>query len=108
VGLIRNAIKLNLEVKLEKNKNIEFIGMQLKNMSSEELGKFNIKNGVKILNHRNNSLYRMGIKPGYVLTEINGKNIKSTNDLSGFNSDTKINQMTFISPKGEKERLIFE
>jgi len=108
VGLIRNTIKLNLKVKLEKNENIEFIGMQLKNMSNEELDKFNIENGVKVLNHRNNSLYRMGIKPGYVLTEINGKNIKSTNDLSGFNSDTKINQMTFISPEGEKEKLIFE
>ena len=82
--------------------------MQLKNMSLEELDKFNVESGIKVLSHRNNSLYRMGIKPGYVLTEINGEKIKNTNELSKFNNNTKINQMTFISPEGEKERLIFE
>ena len=108
VGLIRGENKISLEVKLEKNENIEFIGMQLKNMSLEELDKFNVESGIKVLSHRNNSLYRMGIKPGYVLTEINGEKIKNTNDLSKFNNNIKINQMTFISPEGEKERLIFE
>jgi Do/DeqQ family serine protease len=108
VGLVRDGKKISLDVKLEKNENIEFIGMQLKNMTQEELVEFNIVSGVKVLNHRNNSLYRMGIKPGYVLTEINGKSIKSTDDISGFDSNTKISQITFISPEGEKERLIFE
>ena len=108
VGLVREGENISLDVKLEKNENIEFIGMQLKNMSLEELSEFNIESGVKVLNHRNNSLYRMGIKPGYVLTEINGESIKSTDDLSGFDSNTKISQITFISPEGEKERLIFE
>ena len=108
VGLVRDGENISLDVKLEKNENIEFIGMQLKNMSLEELSEFNIESGVKVLNHRNNSLYRMGIKPGYVLTEINGESIKSTDDLSGFDSNTKISQITFISPEGEKERLIFE
>jgi Do/DeqQ family serine protease len=108
VGLVRDGKKISLDVKLEKNENIEFIGMQLKNMTQEELGEFNIVSGVKVLNHRNNSLYRMGIKPGYVLTEINGKSIKSTDDISGFDSNTKISQITFISPEGEKEKLIFE
>ena len=108
VGLVRDGKKISLDVKLEKNENIQFIGMQLKNMTLKELGEFNIESGVKVLNHRNNSLYRMGIKPGYVLIEINGKSIKSTDDLSGFDSNTKISQITFISPEGEKERLIFE
>lgn len=108
VGLARGGNEISLDVKLEKNENIEFIGMQLKNMSPEELDKFNIESGVKVLNHRNNSLYRMGVKPGYVLTEINGKSIKNTSDVSELDSNTKINQMTFISPEGEKERLIFE
>ena len=108
VGLARGGNEISLDVKLEKNENIEFIGMQLKNMSSEELDRFNIESGVKVLNHRNNSLYRMGVKPGYVLTEINGKSIKNTSDVSELDSNTKINQMTFISPEGEKERLIFE
>jgi S1-C subfamily serine protease len=77
-------------------------------MSKGELAKLELKNGVKVLNHRNNTLYRMGISPGYVLTEINGEAINNTADISNFQNDTKINQMTFVSPNGEKERLIFE
>jgi len=75
VGLIRDTAKLNLNVVLEKNTNISFLGMQLRDMS---------------------------------ITEINSISIKKTDDLSLINSNTKINQMIFFSPEGEKERLIFE
>ena len=108
VGLMRKSQRLNLNVKLEKNENIDFYGMQLKNMSDEELKKIGIENGIKVLNHRNNTLYRMGVTPGYILIEINGEKILNTADLSTFDNNTKINQMTFMSPDGEKERLIFE
>jgi hypothetical protein len=50
----------------------------------------------------------MGIKQNYALTEINNQEIKKTDDLLNFNSSMKINQMIFVSPSGEKERLIFE
>ena len=108
VGLMRKNKKLNLNVKLEKNENVDFYGMQLKNMSNDELIEMGIENGIRVLNHRNNTLYRMGITPGYILIEINGEEISNTSDLSSFDGDVKINQMTFISPDGEKERLIFE
>jgi len=108
VGVMRKNQRLDLNVKLEKNENVDFYGMQLKNMSGEELEKMGIENGIKVLNHRNNTLYRMGVTPGYILIEINGEKIKNTADLSSFDSDIKINQMTFLSPDGEKERLIFE
>ena len=45
--------------------------MQIKNMSKEELETLDLDYGVKVLNHRNNTLYRMGINPGYIITEIN-------------------------------------
>ena len=108
VGIIRNNSEMKLKVVLEKNENIDFYGMQLKNMSIEELEALGLKNGVKVLNHRNNTLYRMGIAPGYVLTEINGELIKNTKDISNFENQIKISQITFVSPQGEKERLIFE
>ena len=82
--------------------------MQLKNMSVEELEVLGLKNGVKVLNHRNNTLYRMGITAGYVLTEINGELIKNTKEISNLENQIKISQITFVSPQGEKERLIFE
>ncbi len=108
VGIVRENNKLKLKVVLEKNENIEFYGMQLKNMSKNELEMLDLKNGVKVLNHRNNTLYRMGISPGYVLIEINGESIKNTSDIESFKNDTKISQITFVSPDGEKEKLIFE
>ena len=108
VGVMRKNQRLDLDVKLEKNENVDFYGMQLKNMSEDELENMGIENGIKVLNHRNNTLYRMGVTPGYILIEINGEKIKNTADLSSFDSNIKINQMTFMSPDGEKERLIFE
>lgn len=50
----------------------------------------------------------MGISPGYILTEINGEEIKNTIDISRLEKELKISQITFVSPNGEKERLIFE
>ena len=108
VGIIRNNKNLKLKVTLEKNENVQFYGMQLKNISKEELKKLDLKNGVKVINHKNNTLYRMGISPGYVLTEINGEEIKNTSDITNLEKEIKINQITFVSPNGEKERLIFE
>jgi Do/DeqQ family serine protease len=108
VGIIRNNSEMKLKVVLEKNENIDFYGMQLKNMSVEELEVLGLKNGVKVLNHRNNTLYRMGITAGYVLTEINGELIKNTKEISNLENQIKISQITFVSPQGVKERLIFE
>jgi hypothetical protein len=50
----------------------------------------------------------MGITAGYVLTEINGELIKNTKEISNLENQIKISQITFVSPQGEKERLIFE
>jgi len=108
VGIIRDNKNIKLRVTLEKNNNVSFLGMQLKNMTKTELESYKITHGLKISNLRNSSLFRMGVKPGYALTEINNNEIKKTEDLSNYNSNTKINQMIFVSPNGEKERLIFE
>ena len=108
VGLTRDNKKLKLKVVLEKNENIDFYGMQIKNMSKEELETLDLDYGVKVLNHRNNTLYRMGINPGYIITEINGEAVNNTSDIKKFKNNIKISQITFVSPDGEKEKLIFE
>lgn len=108
VGIIRDYKNIKLNVTLEKNNNVNFLGMQLKNMTNDELKTYKITHGLKVSNLRNSSLYRMGVKPGYALTEINNTQIKKTEDLLNFNSSIKINQMIFVTPNGEKERLIFE
>ena len=47
----------------------------------------NIENGLTVVVNRNSTLYRMGIRPGYVLTEINEKSIGSTTDLRSFEKE---------------------
>ena len=108
VGLTRENNNLKLKVILEKNENVDFYGMQIKNMSKEELETLDLDYGVKVLNHRNNTLYRMGINPGYIITEINGEAVKNTSEIKKFKNNIKISQITFVSPDGEKEKLIFE
>ena len=108
VGLTRDNNKLKLKVILEKNENVDFYGMQIKNMSKEELETLDLDYGVKVLNHRNNTLYRMGINPGYIITEINVEAVKNTSEIKKFKNNIKISQITFVSPDGEKEKLIFE
>ena len=92
---------------------IEFMGfpwedLELVFTTQEELDNLDLTHGVKILNNRNGSLYRMGIREGYILSEINSSPIKNTDDLKSITSNTKINQMIFYTPDGEKDRLIFE
>ena len=49
----------------------------------------------------------MGVRAGYILSEINEKPINSTLELSSFENEN-IYQITFIDLNGEKERLIFD
>ena len=53
VGLLRNNKKINLNVILEKNTNVSFLGMQINNTTQEELDNLDLTHGVKILNNRN-------------------------------------------------------
>jgi hypothetical protein len=49
----------------------------------------------------------MGVRAGYILTEINETPINSTSELSSFENEN-IYQITFIDLNGERERLIFD
>ena len=80
--------------------------MQLKDASPNELDNLDINNGVVVVINRNSTLFRMGIRSGYVLSEINDSKITTTDELKNFENES-IFQMTFVDLNGEKERLIF-
>ena len=107
ITIDRNGKKIILEVLLKVSTYVQFYGMQLKNSSKDELDKFNIKNGVTVVVNRNSTLYRMGVRSGYILTEINEKIISSTTQLKSFEKEN-IYQISFIDLNGNKERLIFD
>ena len=81
--------------------------MQLKDTSESELKELNTENGVKVVINRNGTLFRMGIRSGYILSEINNVKISNTSDLKSFEREN-IFQISFIDLNGEKEKLVFD
>jgi len=107
VTIDRKGKKIILGVLLKVSTYVQFYGMQLKNTNKDELDKFNIENGVTVVVNRNSTLYRMGVRSGYILTDINEKTISSTTQLKSFEKEN-IYQISFIDLEGNKERLIFD
>ena len=107
VTIDRNGKKIILGVLLKVSTYVQFYGMQLKNTNKDELDKFNIENGVTVVVNRNSTLYRMGVRSGYILTDINEKKILSTTQLKSFEKEN-IFQISFVDLEGNKERLIFD
>ena len=107
VTIDRNGKKIILDVLLKVSTYVQFYGMQLKNSNKNELENLDIENGVTVVVNRNSTLYRMGVRSGYILTEINDKTISSTTQLKSFEKEN-IYQISFIDLDGNKERLIFD
>ena len=107
VVIKRNSSLKTLSVNLKRSTYVQFYGMQLKDATDAKLEENKIENGVEVVVNRNGTLYRMGIRAGYILTEINEQKINSTSELSTFENEN-IYQITFIDLNGEKERLIFD
>ena len=107
VKIYRNNKSLNVGVQLKRSTYVQFYGMQLKDASESELDELNAENGVKVVINRNGTLFRMGIRSGYILTEINNTQISNTSELKSFER-ADIFQITFVDLNGEKEKLIFD
>ena len=107
VKIFRNNKSLNIGVQLKRSTYVQFYGMQLKDASESELDELNAENGVKVVINRNGTLFRMGIRSGYILTEINNTQISNTSELKSFER-ADIFQITFVDLNGEKEKLIFD
>ena len=107
VKIFRNNKSLNIGVQLKRSTYVQFYGMQLKDASESELDEVNAENGVKVVINRNGTLFRMGIRSGYILTEINNTQISNTSELKSFER-ADIFQITFVDLNGEKEKLIFD
>ena len=107
VKIFRNNKSINIGVQLKRSTYVQFYGMQLKDASESELEELNAENGVKVVINRNGTLFRMGIRSGYILTEINNTQISNTSELKSFER-ADIFQITFVDLNGEKEKLIFD
>ena len=114
VHLVSNKKIKKLEVRLNKNERISFnvIGI-LKNLSQEELIKYNKSNGVKIsdFNKRYEKYWTdNGIEIGNIINRINGVDIKSITDvqdiLKNINNYDPL-RIEIINSNDELERFNF-
>ncbi|WP_046745397.1 trypsin-like peptidase domain-containing protein [Kordia zhangzhouensis] len=114
VTVLRDGDYETLPVTLKKEEiasSVRLMNMQLENLNKEETDKFDITYGLKVTNNDNKQLYQeLGITPGYILVEVNGKKVKSAQELKNFINtygEDQIRVLGFLNPKGQYERFIF-
>ncbi len=106
IMFIRKNLKKNVMVTLKKINRINFYGMELRELNKNKKEEFNIDAGLIISRMRNERLYRNGIDEGHIILEINNKKIFKVSDVQNF-SPYDLENILFINPEGEKERLFF-
>jgi len=106
ITFIRNNLQKSVMVTLKKINRINFYGMELRELNKNKKEEFKIDGGLIISRMGNERLYRNGINEGHIILEINNKKIYKVSDVEKF-SPYDLENILFINPKGEKERLFF-
>ena len=94
-------------VTLKKTNRTRFIGMELKNLSEEKKAIFKIEKGVVISKMLNSRLYNYGIEEGFVVLEVNDILIDEVATIESITLES-LSSILFLSPDGQKERILFE
>lgn len=66
------------------------LGAQFDNLTTQEkqsLSRYKIEGGVKIMDIQGGKLSRAGVSEGFIITKVNGKQVRSVNDLKGILAD---------------------
>ena len=101
-----NNLEKNVMVILKKINRINFYGMELRELNKNKKEEFDIDGGLIISRMGNERLYINGINEGHIILEINNKKIYKVSDVEKF-SPYDLENILFINPEGEKERLFF-
>jgi serine protease Do len=107
VTYLRNGEKRTTVVKLKPNPFVDYFGMRLKDITPNEAEVFGVSEGVKIASNRNERLRRRGIGQGILIQSINGKEIRSTEDLLKIN-ESEIYEIEFMNKEQERFRFFFD
>ncbi|GAA3625367.1 trypsin-like peptidase domain-containing protein [Flavivirga jejuensis] len=116
VELLRNNTLKTLPVTLSKTEmfSINFMKMELKDLSDSFKETYNIDYGVMVKETQNQWLYsNLGISEGYIITGINDIKIESIEDISklkekyGDDIQENIKRLAYINKRKEKKEVIF-
>lgn len=112
VSFLRNGKIYQADVTLIKYEttNVSALGLGLENLTSAELKKLNITNGVRITEITNKELASYGVKKGYVITSIDDNKVYTIDDVNNMvanKSSGEVMRIEMRNLKGEQERYIF-
>ncbi len=79
--VLRNKNNNTEMVKVEKNSSLNFMDCEFASISSEEQNKLGINGGVKIKKLNGGKLRSAGIREGFIITNIDKKEIRTPDDL---------------------------
>jgi len=115
VEIIRNDEIKTLPVALSKTDilTVNFINMELKNLSEERKVENDISYGVEVIENNNDWLSEnLGISSNYIITDINDIKINNIEDISilkqkyGTKAEQYIKKIGLINKKGEREQFV--
>lgn len=112
VTIKRDGDEKTIPVTLSKSEimTVEYLDMQLKNIPKQAKEKYKLDYGVLVTKNENYALYKnLGIREGFIITEINDQKINSVDDISKLQQKygDKISKISVINTKGQKESFIF-
>ena len=107
VEYIRNNKTFKTNVVLKKITRTLFLGMEVRNINKKDNLILKDNSGVKVTNVENSRLNKMGIYKGYYILKINEIEIKNISQIDRIDIES-LTSILFMSPSGDKERIIFE
>jgi len=112
VTVLRDGVEMYFNVILTKKELNKFVlGINLEDLSGEELEKHQLRNGVYISEIENKELIKYGVKEGYIILKINDIPVKSADEVKkiiGANLGKNTIRIEMMNLVGEKERYIFK
>ena len=118
VTVLRRGNQKIVPVKLTKKglEKVEFIGLELRNLSKEAKKKYDLDGGAYVFKTNNYELFKkLGLKNGYIITDINDIPINNIEDIQNFKNkfgnnslEKSIDKIGVINEKGQRERFIFK
>ena len=109
---VRDGKERTTNITLKKNTTyvIQYLGLEVKNLSEADQKRFKTKNGVKVTAAGQFYEYNNINIVGKVLLSVNGKTIKDVDELKNIMSTLSSrnrNSLEILNEKGEKERFFF-
>jgi serine protease Do len=101
-----NTFKKNVELKnIEGNTSIikqdsktSLLGAQLRPINSNEAQRFNIKNGVVLLNSGNSLFAKANVQNGFIITGVNGQLVRSLSEIEKIANNNDLIQIEGFYP----------